>query len=63
MSSPKRIPPRRPQAYRPPQPPRRDPEGDGPPFWLLLPLVAGVGYLAWWAYDDRAQSYREQGLA
>lgn len=63
MSSPKRIPPRRPQAYRPPLPPRRDPEGDGPPFWLLLPLVAVAGYLAWWAYDERVQSYRQQGLA
>ena len=62
MSTPKRLPPRRPSPYRAPAA-GRPPEGDGPPFWLLLPLVAVAGYFAWQAYEDRAASYREQGLA
>ncbi len=62
MSTPKRLPPRRPTPYRPPGR-KRPSEDSGPSFWLLLPLLGIAGYFAWDVYQERAQSFREQGLA
>lgn len=61
MTTPRRIPPRRPQPYRPPQAPKEGGSTDGYASLLLIPLVAVVGFLAWDEYGDRVAAAKAEG--
>ncbi len=61
MTTPHRVPPRRPQPYRAPQPRREGGSVDGYLSLLLIPLVGVVGFLAWDEYNVRVADAQAQG--